>query len=90
MLLLELGESSPLLARVVLLGLARAWTRLLGIVLLGWTSIFYLTWLRWEMLVDYHFFLDEAVSTTLFEQVMSSLLLERAQHIEISGLLRFI
>ena len=89
-LLLEFGESLSLLARVILLGLARTWTRLLEIVLLGWTFIFYLSLLRWEMLVDYHFFLDEAVSTSLFEQVMPSLLLERAQHIEISGLLRFI
>ena len=87
---LEFGESLSLLARVVLLGLARAWTRLLEIVLLGWTSIFYLSLLRWEMLVDYHFFLNEAVSTSLFEQVMPSLLLEWAQHVEISGLLRFI
>ena len=89
-LLLEFGESLSLLARVILLGLARTWTRLLEIILLGWTFIFYLSLLRWEMLVDYHFFLDEAVSTTLFEQVMPSLLLERAQHIEIGGLLRFI
>ena len=87
---LEFGEPLSLLARVVLLGLARARTRLLEIILLGWISIFSFRCLRWKMLIDYHLFFDEAVSTSLFDHIMPSLLLERAQHIEISGLLRFI
>ena len=83
-LLLEFREPLSLLTSVVFLGLARAWTRL------GWTSLISFKWLRWEMLIDNHFFLDEAVVCTLFEEIMPGLLLERAQHIEISGLLRFI
>ena len=42
------------------------------------------------MLIDYHLFLNDAFSTALFKQIMPSLLLERAQHIDISGLVRFI